>query len=75
VAIRSAISHVIHAPPAASHSLLCLVEAEVAVAVAVADALTFGVAWLFDLPTDIDPTTDLDTGLDIQPQYTAPMGL
>jgi hypothetical protein len=55
---------VIHAPPAVSHSLLFLFEAEVVVAVAVAVRcrgllsqlqLQFnGVAWLFDLPTDID---------------------
>ena len=66
--IRSATSHVIHAPPADSHSQLFLVEAEVVVAVAVAVRcrgllsqlqlqFNFGVGWLFDLPTDIDPTT------------------
>jgi hypothetical protein len=87
VVIRSACvatSHVIHAPPAASHSLLFLVEAEVEVAVAAAVRyrgsqlqlqlqFNFGVAWLFDLPTDIDPTTGRDTNPgtdpDIQPRW------
>ena len=80
--IRSATSHVIHAPPADSHSLLFLVEAEVVVAVAVAVRcrgllsqlqlqFNFGVAWLFDLPTDNGPTTDPDTDPIYSPDGTA----
>ena len=44
LAIRSATSHVIHAPLAASHPLLFLVEVAVAVAVAVAVQFWGGVA-------------------------------
>jgi hypothetical protein len=93
VAIRSATSHVIHAPPHAPHTPLFLVEAEVVVAVAVRYRglqlqlqFDFGVAWLLDLPSDIDPAIYPDKDPDIQPRWdcdnspdgtaiTAPMGL